>query len=87
VPGQWQRLEQEIIVNNVGQKDGILRVWVGGELVVDRTDILYRVDDNVLVAGLMFSTFFGGHDPSWASPLTQKAFFRDFQFSSSAEAQ
>src|SRR5713101_5601220 len=55
VPGQWQRLEQEIIVNNVGQKDGILRVWVGGELLVNRTDILYRVDDNVLVAGLMFS--------------------------------
>jgi len=87
VPGQWQRLEQEVIVNNVGQKDGILRVWVGGELVINRTDILYRVDDNVLVAGLMFSTFFGGHDPSWASPNTQKAFFRNIEFFGDAEAQ
>jgi len=25
----------------------------------------------------MFSTFFGGHDPSWASPRTQAAFFRN----------
>jgi polysaccharide lyase-like protein len=39
--------------------------------------MLYRVVDNVLVTGLMFSTFFGGHDPSWASPRMQSAFFRN----------
>src|SRR6266550_5952323 len=83
-PGQWQRLEQEVIVNHIGASDGVLRVWVDGTLVASRSDILYRVADNVLVAGLMFSTFFGGHDPSWASPRTQAAFFRDFQFFGSA---
>jgi hypothetical protein len=50
------------------------------------TDILYRVDDDVLVTGLMFSTFFGGHDPSWAL-RRQAAFFRDLQFFGDAEAQ
>jgi hypothetical protein len=79
VPGQWQRLEEEIVVNHIGQHDGVLRVWVDGSLVVNRTDILYRVNENVLVHGLMFSTFFGGHDPSWASPKTQTALFRDFR--------
>jgi hypothetical protein len=49
--------------------------------------MLYRVNSNVLVTGLMFSTFFGGHDPSWASPKTQMAFFRNFQFFGGAEAQ
>ena len=87
VPGQWQRLEQEVIVNHLGQKDGVLRVWVDGRLVVNRTDILYRVSNSVLVAGLMFSTFFGGHDLSWASPLRQIAFFRDFQFFGDAEVR
>src|SRR6266446_1498905 len=87
VPGQWQRLEQEVIVNYIGQKDGVLRVWVDGRLVVNRTDILYRVSNSVLVAGLMFSTFFGGHDLSWASPLRQIAFFRDFQFFGDAEVR
>jgi hypothetical protein len=65
----------------------VLRVWVDGELVVNRSDMLYRVADSVLVAGLMFSTFFGGHDPSWASPGTQAAFFRNFQSFGSAEVQ
>jgi hypothetical protein len=87
VPGQWQLLEQEVVVNHIGQNDGVLRVWVDGRLLINRTDMLYRVNSNVLVTGLMFSTFFGGHDPSWASPKMQKAFFRDFHFFGGAEAQ
>lgn len=87
VPGQWQRLEQEVVVNHLGSHDGILRVWVDDGLVVNRTDMVYRVNDSVLVAGLMFSTFFGGHDASWASPKTQVASFRNFQFFGRAEAQ
>ena len=86
-PGRWQHLEQEVMVNHLGALDGVLRVWVDGELVVKRSDMLYRVADNVLVTGLMFSTFFGGHDPSWASPRTQSAFFRNFQFFGGAETQ
>jgi hypothetical protein len=87
VPGQWQHLEQEVILNHTNSYDGALRVWVDGKLVANWTDILYRVSDDVLVAGLMFSTFFGGHDTSWASPRTQSAFFRNFQFFGSTEAQ
>jgi hypothetical protein len=87
VPGQWQRLEQEVVVNHIGQNDGVLRVWVDGRLLINRTDMLYRVNSNVLVTGLMFSTFFGGHDPSWASPKTQMALFRNFQFFGDAETQ
>jgi hypothetical protein len=79
-------LEQEVVVNHAGSYDGVLRVWVDRKLVANWTDILYRVSDDVLVAGLMFSTFFGGHDPSWASPRTQSAFFRNFQFFESAKA-
>jgi hypothetical protein len=86
-PGQWQRLEQEVVVNHLGQKDGVLRVWVDGKPVIDRNDMVYRVDGNVLVSGLMFSTFFGGHDASWASPKTQHALFRNFQFFGSDEPQ
>lgn len=87
IPGQWQHLEQEVVVNHTGSYDGVLRVWVDGKLVANWTDIFYRVSDDVLVAGLMFSTFFGGHDPSWASSRTQSAFFRNIQFFGNAKAQ
>jgi len=86
-PGQWQHLEQEVVVNNKGSRDGVLRVWIDDKLVVNWTNMLYRVSDDVLVAGLMFSTFFGGHDPSWASPRTQSTFFRNFEFYGSAGTQ
>jgi len=87
MPGPWHRLEQEVMVNHKGSHDGVLRVWVDGRLVVNWADMLYRINDDVFVAGLMFSTFFGGHDPSWASPRSQAAFFRNFQFFGRAEAQ
>jgi hypothetical protein len=87
VPGQWQRLEQEVAVNHPGQSDGVLRVWVDGKLAIEHTDMVYRTNNDVLVTGLMFSTFFGGHDPSWASPKTQQATFRNFQFRGGAEAR
>ena len=83
----FKHLEQEVIVNHTGSHDGVLRVWIDGRLAANWTDVLYRVADNVSVAGLMFSTFFGGHDPSWASPRAQSIFFRNFQFFGSAEAQ
>jgi hypothetical protein len=28
--------------------------------------------------GIFFSTFFGGHDPSWATPTDQYIWFKDF---------
>ncbi len=30
-------------------------------------------------SGIFFSTFFGGHDQSWASPVDQYAWFKDFK--------
>jgi hypothetical protein len=76
----WSHIEQEIVLNRLGHDDGVLRVWYEGKLVVERTDLVFRLSNNVKVAGLIFSTFFGGHDPSWASPITQKSYFRKIRF-------
>jgi len=38
-----------------------------------------RSDTTVLANGLFFSTFFGGSDDSWASPVDQHAYFRNFR--------
>ena len=42
VPGTWYRLTQRVKVNAPDKKDGLLQVWVDGELVLDRKDIRYR---------------------------------------------
>ena len=76
--GKWVTLEQVIVLNNVGQSDGIIRYWVDGNLTVNRGNSVLRVKDEVYIEGIMFSTFFGGGDPSWASPKDQYLDFKNF---------
>jgi hypothetical protein len=40
--GRWVDIEQEIVLNTPGEKDGILRVWVDGELRLDRWAMRFR---------------------------------------------
>lgn len=76
--GKWVTLQQEIILNNVGERNGIIRYWVNGNLTVNRINSILRVRDDVYIEGIMFSSFFGGSDPTWASPKDQYLDFRNF---------
>ena len=76
MPGQWQHVDLELGVNTPGKADGVLRVWVDGELVIERLDTTYRARASAGIDGMMFSTFFGGHDASWATPREQHVDFR-----------
>lgn len=77
-PGQWHHLEQEIRLNQPDQSDGQIRVWFDGQLVVDRQDMTFRSVDTLTIDGIFFSSFFGGGDPSWATPRSVYADFADF---------
>jgi hypothetical protein len=74
----WVQLSQEIILNDPQRDDGVVRLWVNGQLVLERRDIAFRRDAKLNIDGLMFSSFFGGNDPGWASPRDQELRFRDF---------
>jgi hypothetical protein len=56
--------------------------WVGIEQRVQR-GLTYRTTDQLKIDGLFFSTFFGGGDESWASPVDQYADFASFTISDS----
>lgn len=44
------------------------------------TDLVIRTSDNIAsVGGLYFSTFFGGDDPSWATPTQQFTYYKNIQ--------
>jgi hypothetical protein len=34
---------------------------------------------NLVAAGIIFDTFFGGNDATWATPVTTKSYFKDLQ--------
>ncbi len=76
--GRWVEVEQEIVLNDPGAANGVARVWIGGELRLEAPGLVFRHAADVRIEGLMFSTFFGGRDPAWASPRDQEALFADF---------
>lgn len=76
--GRWVLTEQEVVLNTPGRADGRLTVRIDGRQVLRLVDLEFRDDADVRVDGLFFSTFFGGGDPSWATPVDQAIQFAEF---------
>lgn len=77
-PGTWHFIEQEVILNQPGKNDGKIRVWFDGKQVLEQDGLTFRTTNNLKIEGILFSTFFGGGDPSWATPKDVYADFANF---------
>lgn len=51
--GQWVALEQEIVLNTPGTKDGALRVWADGALVLEKKGLVIREKPETRVTGVL----------------------------------
>lgn len=78
--GEWVTIEQEIILNDPGKENGVARVWINSEPILEHHSINYRTRSHIFVDGLMFSSFFGGNGEEWRTPRDQTADFADFRF-------
>ena len=53
--------------------------WLFEEkLVLDQGNVVFRTVASLKIEGIFFCTFFGGNDPSWATPKTTHADFAKF---------
>ena len=59
-------IAQVVTLNQVGSMDGSIAVLVDGEELYRRDKLNIRQSQEVMVQGIMFSTFYGGSDSSWA---------------------
>lgn len=66
-PGHWTRIEEEVVLNTPGQSNGILRVWIDGQLVVERFDVGFRNNDMQAFQAISGDTHFA-RGTSWAPP-------------------
>ncbi len=80
---QWVSIEQRVKLNTPGASDGEVTVWQDGKQVFTQRGMTYRTTDQLKIDGMFFSTFFGGGDESWASPVDQYADFAGFSVSPS----
>jgi hypothetical protein len=76
--GKWYQLEQEVQLNSPKTANGSIVVRVDGNQVYKASNLKFRTVDSLQIEGLFFSTFFGGGDLTWATPITTHADFAEF---------
>lgn len=76
----WHSLEQ--LVNVAGNT---VTVWYDGVQVLQTTTTQTTGMSLAPLGGIFFSTFYGGHDPSWGPQTSMDAYFADFSLSTSIQ--
>lgn len=79
--GRWVCVEQAVRLNTPGRSDGTIDVNLDNKRVLHVGGLEFRTTDRLGIEGVFFSTFFGGSDPSWATPRAQYADFAGFAVS------
>lgn len=83
IPGEWIGMRQQVRLNTPGDDDGRIQVWVNGEDVLNQQGMRYRDVPDLEFDGVYFSTFFGGSDQSWETPVDTYIDFSNFQIDDS----
>jgi len=76
--GKWIKVGLEVQMNETGKENGLLRCFIDDELMLEKRGILFRKNDKLKIDHLLFSTFFGGADFSYAPPKDCFLLFKDF---------
>jgi len=74
-----------IEVNSIGKRDGSLYVWVtlpgqAERLVVEQAELEWTKDASIGVDSILFNTFFGGSNDSWAPSTPCAARFGKIEY-------
>jgi Polysaccharide lyase 14 len=51
--GRWMRIEQEMVLNTPGQENGVVRMWIDGELKAESTRMALRKDAGEKILGVL----------------------------------
>ncbi|EIE76850.1 hypothetical protein G6F55_007803 [Rhizopus delemar] len=78
--GAWTTVRQVLTLNQVNKRNGRMILYVNGVKKVDIKNVVIRTSTTPNTVGIMFHTFFGGSDNTWATPKTQYSYFKNFKF-------
>jgi len=76
---KWHTFQHRIVLNTVGEANGIVEAWFDGVKVLSSNNMLYRKTEDIAINLFYFSTFYGGADPSWAPGSDQFIYFDNFR--------
>jgi hypothetical protein len=61
---RWTKIEQEIVLSDPNQPNGVVRLWVDGELIAEDDKVPLRKDDKVLLTGVLIAIGYKRAPPS-----------------------
>jgi hypothetical protein len=77
--GLWHTVSEHVHLNTPGVADGYVDITYDGKVVAHDTGIVFRTVPTLHINALLFSTFYGGHDITWAPTADMYADFADFR--------
>ncbi len=77
--GEWIDMQMEVTTNStLTDSDGSVRVLVNGNLLLEHDDIRWQAKGGEpTIDQLLYSTFYGGNDPTWSPETTTHIRFAD----------
>ncbi|GAA4278326.1 hypothetical protein GCM10022259_30510 [Aquimarina mytili] len=82
--GAWNHIEVYHKLNTPGERNGIMRGWLNGQLAIDITnngDYRQHGQDDIRLNTIYLSTFFGGSSNAYKPTKDVYAYFDDFKIS------
>lgn len=64
--GEWTKIEEILNLYQAGLSKDTLKILINDILVYSADNLSFRNTDTLEIDKILFETFFGGNDPSWA---------------------
>lgn len=80
---EWNNIMIHIKLNSFDKydlpmEDGVLKININGiEKIYDK--MIWRIDNSTTITSILFSTFFGGSKPKYATPIDTWTYFKNFR--------
>ncbi|KAL3853524.1 hypothetical protein ACJMK2_017059 [Sinanodonta woodiana] len=76
---KWIKLREQVHLNSRQHEHGFVTLWVNDHAEIHMDDIVMRNQFNFGIDGVLFSTFYGGSDHTWACPADTTTLYRNFR--------
>jgi hypothetical protein len=77
--GSWNTMKLQMKLNTVGMSNGVLKLVVNGQPVVDKSNMVWRTDPSVNIEGVNIASWFGGSSDTWSPSTDQETRMRNFR--------
>lgn len=67
--GRWMQIEQEIVLNTPQRPDGKYRLWIDGQLRIERGDVQWRDEATTTIDGVAANIGYGTVDRPGVAPV------------------